>query len=72
MNWLDCSVIERVPGKLSGQPVIRRSRVRPEDLLNNLDMTEDEMAEEFGLLREDVREVLDFYHRNKEQLADTP
>jgi uncharacterized protein (DUF433 family) len=71
MDWLDCPVIEQVAGKLSGQPVIRQSRVRPQDLLNNLDQSEEWMAENFGLALEDVREVLRFYGRHREQLAHT-
>ena len=35
MNWTGCLVVEVVPGKLSGAPVIVHSRVRPEDLLAN-------------------------------------
>ncbi len=35
VDWTDCPLIERVPGKLSDAPVIRHSRVRPDDLLLN-------------------------------------
>lgn len=69
MNWLDCPVIEQVPGKLSGAPLIKGSRVRPNDILNNLDLTEREIAEEFGLRPEDVREVLAFYRQHESELA---
>lgn len=69
MNWLDCPVIEQVPGKVSGAPLIKGSRVRPYDILNNLDLTEEEIAEEFGLRSEDVREVLAFYRQHAGQLA---
>ena len=72
MDWLDCPVIEIVPGKVSGAPLIKGSRVRPEDLLNNLDLTEDELVEEFGLRREDVREVLAFYRQHEGLLAPAP
>ena len=72
MDWMDCKIIETVEGRLSGAPVIRHSRVRPEDLLNNLDLSEDELAEEFDLRREDVREVLDFWRRNRDLLASHP
>ena len=69
MDWLDCPVIEQVAGRLSGAPVIRGSRVRPEDLLNNLDLSEEELADEFDLRREDVRTVLTFWRRNSSRLA---
>src|SRR5215469_8159033 len=35
MNWKECAVVETVPGKVSGAPVIKGSRVRPEDLIVN-------------------------------------
>jgi uncharacterized protein (DUF433 family) len=35
MNWTECPVVEIVPGKLSGAPVVVHSRVRPEDLVVN-------------------------------------
>lgn len=35
VDWTDCPLIERVPGKLGGVPVIRYSRVRPDGLLVN-------------------------------------
>jgi uncharacterized protein (DUF433 family) len=69
MNWTDCPVIEVVPGRMSGAPVLRRSRVRPEDLLGNLDEGPEWMADAFGLPIEDVREVLAFYRKHQDELA---
>ena len=69
MNWLECPAIEAVPGKLSGVPIIKSSRVRPEDLVNNLDLTEEELALEFGLPLDDVHQVLRFYHEHREPAA---
>ena len=66
MDWLECRVVERVHGKVSGAPIIRGSRVRPEDLLNNLELSEAELAAEFGLCPEDVHEVLAFYRQQQE------
>lgn len=68
MDWMDCKVIEQVEGRLSGVPVVKHSRVRPEDILNNLDLSEEEIAEDFDLRLEDVREVLAFWRWNKDQL----
>ena len=69
MDWTDCPVIEVIPGKLSGAPVLRRSRVRPQDLLNNLDQGPEWMADAFGLPIEDVRQVLSFHHQHQAELA---
>ena len=37
IDWTACTAIETVPGKLSGSPVVRGTRVRPEDLVVNRD-----------------------------------
>ncbi len=69
MDWTDCPVIEVVPGKMSGAPVLRHSRVRPQDLLNNLGEGPEWMADAFGLSLDDVRQVLSFYHQHRAELA---
>lgn len=72
MNWLECKIIEQRPGKVSGAPVIRGTRVRPDDILNNLDLRPEEIADDFDLRLEDVREVLAFYHMHQAALASHP
>jgi len=49
--------------------VLRYSRVRPQDLLNNLDEGPEWMADAFGLSIDDVRQVLSFYHQHRAELA---
>ena len=71
MDWTDCDVIEVVPGRLSGAPVLRNSRVRPEDLIGNLQEGPDWMAEAFGLPVSDIRQVLAFYNKHQAELAHT-
>lgn len=71
MNWFGCPVIEQVPGRMSGVPVLRDSRVRPEDLIGNLDEGPEWMADAFGLSIEDVRAVLEFYRLHQDELAFT-
>ena len=63
MDWTDCPEIERIPGNLSGAPVILHSRVRPDDLLANRDEGPEWPAENFGLPIDTVRTVLSFYDR---------
>ena len=69
MNWTDCPVIEVVPGRMSGAPVLRHSRVRPEDLLANQHEGEAWLADAHGLPLDDVKAVLAFYEQHKSQLA---
>jgi len=63
MDWNQCSVIERIPGKVSGQWVFRDTRVPVQALFDNLDSgaTVDEFLNWFaGVSREQVEEVLKF------------
>jgi uncharacterized protein (DUF433 family) len=62
-DWSDCLAIERVPGKVSGVPVIVHSRVRPDDLVVNRDEGPEWLAENYSLPLETVKAVLAFYDR---------
>ena len=68
MNWLDCPVIEQVPGKLSGLPVLKHSRIHPEDLIVNEGEGEEWLADAFGIQIKGIREVLTFYHQHQAEL----
>jgi uncharacterized protein (DUF433 family) len=54
---------------MSGAPVLRHSRVRPEDILANKDEGAEWLAEAHGLALEDVVAVLAFYERYGQELA---
>ena len=69
MDWTDCPVIERVPGRLSGVPVLKGSRVRPSDLLLNMIEGPEWLAEAHQLPLEQVKTVLAFYKQHQGQLA---
>ena len=69
VDWTDCPLIERVPGKLGGAPVIRHSRVRPDDLLVNRGEGEEWLADAYRLPLDTVRQVLAFYDQHEKQLA---
>ncbi len=69
MNWIECDMVEIVPGKLSGAPVIKHSRVRPDDLIVNLEEGPEWLAENFSLPLETVQAVLAFYERRAPRVA---
>jgi len=64
MDWSGCPLVERVPGKLSGAPVIVHSRVRPDDLIANRAEGPQWLAENYSLPLDTVKQVLAFYDRN--------
>lgn len=67
--WTKCALIERVPGTLSGVPVIRRSRVRLDDLLVDRDDGDEWRAEAYRPPIQTPRAVLALYDQHKTQLA---
>jgi uncharacterized protein (DUF433 family) len=59
MDWTDfLNLVERVPGRCSGQWVVKGTRVMVECITNNADSTPEEIADMFGLPVEVVREIL--------------
>jgi Protein of unknown function (DUF433) len=48
-DWTECELIETVPGKMAGQPVLRGTRVRPRDLLINREQGIDWLAQNHGI-----------------------
>jgi uncharacterized protein (DUF433 family) len=61
IDWTECHAIETSSGRLSGQPVIRHSRVRSDDLVVNREQGVEWMAEHHRLPMQTVLEVLAFY-----------
>jgi uncharacterized protein (DUF433 family) len=70
IDWNACAAIEVVLGKLSGQPAIRGTRVRPEDLILNRGEGLFWLVENFGIPAETVNGVLAFYDRHKRHRVD--
>jgi uncharacterized protein (DUF433 family) len=38
IDWTACELIEQVPGKVSGRPVVRGSRIFPDAILNSFEL----------------------------------
>jgi uncharacterized protein (DUF433 family) len=67
LNWLDCSAVERVPGKVSGTWLFRGTRVPVKALFENLEggATVEEFLEWFpGVTRKQVETVLEHAQRS--------
>ncbi len=61
LNWTTCAAIETIPGKLSGQPVIRGTRMRPQDLQVIREEGVSWLSENFSIPQDTIRQVFDFY-----------
>jgi uncharacterized protein (DUF433 family) len=61
LDWSQCPVVERIPGKVSGAWVFRGTRVPVSAIFENLKCSPiDEVLENFHVTRDEVQAVLDF------------
>jgi uncharacterized protein (DUF433 family) len=62
LDWSKCSVLESIPGKVSGAWVFRGTRVPVSAILTNLKhQTVDQLVEDYpSVRREQIEAVLDF------------
>ena len=62
MDWSECSVVEVVPGKVSGVPLVRNSRVQADSVLENYESGEsvEDIAYNFDLDPADIMAVLSY------------
>ena len=70
MDWQGCPAVERVPGKVSGQWVVRGTRILADGVLENADAgyTPEQLATEIyeGLAVDQVRAILSYAKRKRE------
>jgi uncharacterized protein (DUF433 family) len=52
IDWLACDLIETVPGKVSGRPVVRGTRILPDPIVNSYELGDsiEEIREGFPTL----------------------
>ena len=62
MDWTGCDAVEVIPGKVSGVPILKHSRVQADTVLESHELGESikDIAFSFDLKPEDVRKVLAF------------
>ena len=65
LDWSQCTVVESIPGKVSGAWVFRGTRVPVAAIFENLKTSPiDEVLENFHVTREQILTVLDFAARS--------
>lgn len=62
LDWSECTAVESIPGKVSGEWTFRNSRTLVKLIFENLEdgMTIDEIIEQYPVSREEIKAVLDF------------
>jgi len=65
IDWMACELIEAVPGKVSGKPVVRGTRIMPDAIVGSYDLGEtiDELHEGFPTLTvAQIKRLIEFAH----------
>jgi uncharacterized protein (DUF433 family) len=62
IDWTQCGIVEVVPGRVSGAPVLKNTRLPVDAILTNYDagLDPDQVAELFDVPVSDVRRILEF------------
>lgn len=52
IDWMACELIERIPGKVSGRPIVRGTRILPDAIVNSYELGDslEEIQEGFPAL----------------------
>ena len=66
MDWSGCDIVEVIPGKVSGVPLIRNTRVPADTVLESAELgeTPKEIAFNYDLQVEDVCALLEYATRH--------
>jgi uncharacterized protein (DUF433 family) len=72
MDWNDCEIVERVPGRMSGQPVVKGTRVLAQTIVDNFEggSTVEEIHENYPHLPVDsIRRIVMYMQTHDHQPA---
>lgn len=70
IDWTACELIEQVPGKVSGRPVVRGTRILPDGIVNSFDMGDsiEEIHEDWPALSvAQIKRLIEFAGAHREQ-----
>ena len=70
IDWMACELIEQIPGKVSGRPIVRGTRILPHAIVNSFDAGEtlDEIQADFpGLTILQIERLIEFAHTDRGQ-----
>jgi uncharacterized protein (DUF433 family) len=70
IDWTQCELIEQVPGKVSGRPIVRGTRILPDAIVNSYDAGAalDLIHENYpGLSIAQIQRLIEFAHARRGQ-----
>lgn len=68
MDWSACALVEVVPGKVSGVPILKGTRVQADAIVENSRSGSpvDEIADNFDIPQDTIRAVLNCAAKHKQ------
>lgn len=72
VDWLACELIEQIPGKVSGRPIVRGTRILPDAIVTSFDegATLEEVQLDYpGLTILQIQRLVEFAHSMRRQLV---
>jgi uncharacterized protein (DUF433 family) len=70
IDWMACELIERIPGKVSGRPIVRGTRILPDGIVNSYDMGNsiEEIREDWPSLSvARIKRLIEFAHAHRDR-----
>ncbi|MFN7920784.1 MAG: DUF433 domain-containing protein [Bryobacteraceae bacterium] len=68
VDWAGCELVERVPGKVSGKPLVRGTRIVADTIVQDYDLGEtiDDIQEGFpSLSRSQIQRLIEFANQSR-------
>lgn len=65
IDWMQCELIGQIPGKVSGRPIVRGTRILPDAIVDSYDAGDslDLIHENYpGLSIEQIQRLIEFAH----------
>ena len=69
-DWTGCELVERIPGKVSGQPIVRGTRILADTIVNSYDLGEtiESIQEGYPALSiAEIERLIEFAHAHQGQ-----
>ena len=70
IDWTSCELIEQIPGKVSGRPIVRGTRILPDAIVDSYDLGEsiEELQEGFpALSAAQIKRLIEFARAQRGQ-----
>jgi len=69
IDWSDCPLVEVIPGKVSGVPILKGTRLPADIILENYEggSPVDEIADNFDMPEQTIRDILTYAAHKQKQ-----